>query len=83
MLLGSSRRLVPSLFVQNPASARPSSVGTLPTEPTATTMFRASSSRGLPSTCTTTLPGPEMRAVPRTGTMPAASYARMCPESSG
>ena len=35
MLFGSSRRLVPSLFVQKPASARPSSFGTFATEPTA------------------------------------------------
>ena len=74
MLLGRSRRLVPSLFVQKPASARPSSFGTFPIEPTAMMMSRASSSRAPSSVRTTTLPGAPIFAEPRTGTVPAALY---------
>ena len=70
MLLGSSRRLVPSLFVQYPASAKPSSFGTFPSEPTAITRSPASSSRTPSLVWTRSCRGPVSFAVPRIGTMP-------------
>ena len=75
MLLGSSRRLVASTFVQYPAVSSPSSFGTFPTEPTATITSFVATSRVVSWWVTVTLPGPASFAVPWITVAPAFSRA--------
>ena len=82
-LAGSSRVLVASRFVQGLIASRPSRLGTVETEPMATTIAPARSVRSGSLPDTVTVPGPVILAVPRRITAPALSNSWTCPASLG
>jgi hypothetical protein len=82
-LAGSSRVLVASRFVQGAMSSRPSSFGTVETDPTPTTIVPARSVRSESPPETTTVPAPAIRAVPRTTMARAFSSSWTWPASLG